>query len=164
MPLPLNDQLCFTLYATSLEVNRSYKPMLDAMGLTYPQYLVLTALGEDDGLTVGAIATRLGLDSSTVTPPIKRMEQAGLVTRRRAEADERQVQVFLTAAGRYTLRESDCLNQTLLAQSGFSLEDIQALNRQLQALHAALVSAQAASKERGMTVTPDAAPTPTPGN
>jgi len=143
MPLPLADQLCFTLYATSLEVNRSYKPMLDAMGLTYPQYLVLTALGEEDGLTVGAIAQRLGLESSTVTPPIKRMEQAGLVERRRSQADERMVQVFLTPAGRYTLKESDCLNQSLLAQSGMSLAEIQALNRQLQALHAALQAAQA---------------------
>ncbi|GAB0116447.1 MarR family winged helix-turn-helix transcriptional regulator [Acidisoma sp. 7E03] len=142
MPLPLTDQLCFTLYATSLEVNRSYKPMLDAMGLTYPQYLVLTALGEEDGLTVGAIAQRLGLESSTVTPPIKRMEQAGLVERRRSQADERMVQVFLTPAGRYTLKESDCLNQTLLAQSGMTVPEIQALNRQLQALHAALQAAQ----------------------
>jgi MarR family transcriptional regulator, organic hydroperoxide resistance regulator len=149
MPLPLNDQLCFTLYATSLEVNRTYKPMLDAMGLTYPQYLVLTALGEADGMTVGAIANRLGLESSTVTPPIKRMEQAGLVLRRRSDADERQVQVFLTEAGRYTLRESDCLNQSLLRQSGLSVEDIQALNRQLQALHAALHAAQEGTKQDG---------------
>jgi len=156
MPLPLKDQLCFTLYATSLEVNRSYKPMLDAMGLTYPQYLVLTALGEADGMSVGAIATRLGLESSTVTPPIKRMEQAGLVTRRRAEADERLVQVFLTAAGRYTLQESDCLNQNLLMQSGLSMEDIRALNRQLQSLHAALVAAQAAAKEHGARDKPPA--------
>jgi DNA-binding MarR family transcriptional regulator len=149
MPLPLTDQLCFTLYATSLEVNRTYKPMLDAMGLTYPQYLVLTALGEADGMTVGAIASRLGLESSTVTPPIKRMEQAGLVTRRRADADERLVQVFLTATGRSTLRESDCLNQTLLRQSGLSVDDIDTLNRQLQSLHAALHVAQSRAKEGG---------------
>ncbi|HTI01156.1 MAG TPA: MarR family transcriptional regulator [Acidisoma sp.] len=158
MPLPLKDQLCFTLYATSLEVNRTYKPMLDAMGLTYPQYLVLTALGEADGMSVGAIAARLGLESSTVTPPIKRMEQAGLVIRRRAEADERQVQVFLTEAGRYTLRESDCLNQSLLRQSGLSMEDVQALNRQLQSLHAALVAAPDQAKE-GADKTEPPAPT-----
>lgn len=148
MPLPLTEQLCFTLYATSLEVNRTYKPMLDAMGLTYPQYLVLTALGEEDGLTVGAIAQRLGLESSTVTPPIKRMEQAGLLERRRSQADERLVQVFLTAAGRYTLKESDCLNQSLLAQSGMTVPELQSLNRQLQTLHAALQAAQDRAQAR----------------
>jgi MarR family transcriptional regulator, organic hydroperoxide resistance regulator len=83
-PRPLDEQLCFTLYATSMAVTRMYKPMLDRMGITYPQYLVLAALGEQDGLSVGAIADRLSLESSTVTPPLKRMEQAGLVERRRS--------------------------------------------------------------------------------
>ena len=107
-PRPLDEQLCFTLYATSIAVTRMYKPMLDRMGITYPQYLVLAALGERDGLTVGAIADRLALESSTVTPPIKRMEQAGLVERRRSKEDERQVNVFLTVETLnipYALRE-----------------------------------------------------------
>ncbi len=69
----LNDQICFTLYATSMAINRTYKPMLDAMGITYPQYLVLSVLAEEDGMTIGAIATRLSLESSTVTPPVKRL-------------------------------------------------------------------------------------------
>ncbi|TIN14278.1 MAG: MarR family transcriptional regulator, partial [Mesorhizobium sp.] len=81
MPLPLDNQLCFALYATSMAINRTYKPMLDEMGITYPQYLVLNALGEADGMSVGTIARRLALESSTVTPLVKRMEQAGLVTR-----------------------------------------------------------------------------------
>ena len=73
-PLPLNDQLCFSLYSASMAINRAYKPMLDDLGITYPQYLVLHALWEVDGRTVGGVAERLGLESSTVTPLIKRLE------------------------------------------------------------------------------------------
>ena len=99
-PLPLDQQLCFSLYATSMAISRAYKPMLDRLGITYPQYLVLHALWEQDGRTVGRIADRLGLESSTVTPLVKRLEAAGLVGRTRNPADERQVQVRLTEAGR----------------------------------------------------------------
>src|ERR1700712_4892333 len=98
--VPLENQLCFSLYAASIAINRTYKPMLDEMGITYPQYLVLSALGEHEGMTVGAIATRLSLESSTITPPVKRLEQAGLVERRRSKIDERLVHVWLTPAGR----------------------------------------------------------------
>lgn len=138
MPAPLNDQICFTLYATSMAVTRLYKPMLDALGITYPQYLVLNVLGEEDGLTIGAIAGRLALESSTVTPPVKRLEQAGLVRRQRSQIDERLVQVTLTEAGRETLAQSNCLNMALLERSGLTLPEIAALNRKLQALHEAL--------------------------
>jgi len=142
MPPPLRDQLCFTLYATSMAVSRLYKPMLDRMGITYPQYLVLNVLGEQeagaDGLTVGAIADRLYLESSTVTPPIKRMAQAGLVTRKRGETDERQVRVHLTDAGRAILDESNCLAEALLRQSGMTMEEIKPLNGVLQSLRGAL--------------------------
>lgn len=152
MPPPLRDQLCFTLYATSMAVSRLYKPMLDRMGITYPQYLILNVLGEQDagaegqtvegrtveGLTVGAIADRLFLDSSTVTPPIKRMAQAGLVTRKRGDADERQVRVHLTDAGRAILKESNCLAEALLKRSGMTMEEIDPLNGVLQSLRGAL--------------------------
>lgn len=137
-PYPLEQQICFTLYRTSMAINRAYKPMLDAMGITYPQYLVLNVLGEEDGRTIGAIAARLSLESSTVTPAVKRMEGAGLVTRRRGEVDERQVRVWLTPAGRDLLHRSTCLGETLLRRSGQSLDQLQALNRQVQALDAAL--------------------------
>jgi DNA-binding MarR family transcriptional regulator len=137
----LDNQICFTLYATSMAVNRTYKPMLDAMGITYPQYLVLSVLGEDDGATVGAIADRLALESSTVTPPVKRLEQAGFVTRRRSQVDERQVQVYLTESGRALLNRCDCLGETLVARSAMTLEQIEALNLQVKALRAALVEA-----------------------
>ncbi|PLR23412.1 MarR family transcriptional regulator [Caulobacter zeae] len=139
MPIPLDDQVCFSLYATSMAINRTYKPMLDAMGITYPQYLVLNVLGEADGATVGAIAQRLFLESSTVTPPIKRLEQAGLVVRQRSAADERQVQVRLTDAGRALLKECDCLGQTLASRSGMTAEDLDGLNKRVKDLRAKLV-------------------------
>jgi DNA-binding MarR family transcriptional regulator len=138
MPVPLDNQICFTLYATSMTINRAYKPMLDEMGITYPQYLVLSVLGEEDGMTVGAIAQRLALESSTVTPPIKRMEQAGLVERQRSKIDERQVQVRLTDAGRATLARSNCLGELMMERSGMTVEQLDALNRQIQALNALL--------------------------
>jgi len=137
-PRPLDEQLCFTLYATSMAVTRMYKPMLDRMGITYPQYLVLAALGEHDGLSVGAIADRLALESSTVTPPIKRMELAGLVERRRSKEDERQVNVFMTAEGRRLLEESQCLGDTLVERSKMTAAEVQELNRRMQSFLAAV--------------------------
>jgi DNA-binding MarR family transcriptional regulator len=138
VPAPLDNQICFTLYATSMAINRTYKPMLDAMGITYPQYLVLNVLGEEDGMTIGAIANRLALESSTVTPLVKRLEQAGLVIRQRSQLDERHVQVRLTDAGRALLVQSNCLGETLIERSGMTPEQVDALNRQVQALRGAL--------------------------
>jgi DNA-binding MarR family transcriptional regulator len=140
MTRPLDEQICFTLYSASIAVTRTYKPMLDAMGITYPQFLVLSVLGEEDGMTIGAIAGRLALESSTVTPPVKRLEQAGLVTRRRSQQDERQVQVRLTDAGRAVLEQSNCLGDTLIERSGLSEDEVAALNRQVQALRDALAA------------------------
>ena len=142
MPYPLDSQICFTLYATSIAVNRMYKPMLDEMGITYPQYLVLCVLGEGDGLTIGAIADRLFLESSTITPPVKRMEQAGLVTRKRNDTDERQVQVRLTDAGRALLKRSSCLGETLVERSDMTSDQVGTLNRRIQALRDALTGDQ----------------------
>ncbi|WP_192256227.1 MarR family winged helix-turn-helix transcriptional regulator [Mesorhizobium silamurunense] len=144
MPLPLDNQLCFTLYATSMTINRTYKPMLDEMGITYPQYLVLNALSEADGISVGSIAHRLALESSTITPLVKRMEQAGLLTRQRSQTDERQVQVDLTPAGRKLLVRCNCLNETLIERSGMTLAELDALNRQIQTLRDALNSGETA--------------------
>ena len=138
MPIPLDDQICFSVYATSMAINRAYKPMLDAMGITYPQYLILAALGEDDGMTIGGIAARLALESSTVTPPVKRLEQAGLVLRERSTIDERQVKVHLTEAGVALLADCQCLADTLLERSGMSMAQIETLNVQIKALRDAL--------------------------
>jgi DNA-binding MarR family transcriptional regulator len=134
----LDDQLCFSLYAASIAINRTYKPMLDQMGITYPQYLVLNVLGEEEGKTIGSIAERLALESSTITPPAKRLEQAGLVERRRSSLDERQVHVWLTDAGRALLAKSKCLGETLVERSGMTSEQFEALNQQIRALRDAL--------------------------
>jgi len=141
----LDNQLCFTLYATSMAINRTYKPILDEMAITYPQYLVLNALGEADGMSVGGIAHRLALESSTITPLVKRMEQAGLVTRQRSHTDERQVQVDLTPEGRTLLTQCNCLNETLIERSGMTLAELDVLNRQIQTLRNALNSDLAAN-------------------
>lgn len=129
----LDQQLCFSLYGASLAINRAYKPLLDALEITYPQYLVLSALWESDGLSVGAIGERLGLDSSNVTPLVKRMEAAGLVSRVRNPADERQVVVSLTDAGRDMQARSTCLGQTLFAAGGMSVTQLVQLNKDVQA-------------------------------
>lgn len=133
-PLPLDQQICFTLYRLNMAVNRSYKPLLDKLGITYPQYLVLNALGEEDGRSVGAIAQRLALESSTVTPLVKRMEDAGLLDRRRARDNERVVQVWMTANGRELLQKCGCLNQMLGRRLGEFKPDLETQNRQLQDL------------------------------
>ena len=129
----LDQQLCFSLYGASMAINRAYKPLLDALEITYPQYLVLSALWETDGLSVGAIGERLGLDSSNVTPLVKRMEGSGLVSRVRNPADERQVVVSLTDAGRDMQARSTCLGQTLFAAGGMSVERLVRLNEEVQA-------------------------------
>lgn len=137
-PYPLDDQLCFSLYSASMAISRAYKPMLDALGLTYPQYLVLHALWEQDGRTVGAIAERLDLESSTITPLVKRLETAGLTTRARNPADERQVQVSLTKKGREIREQCGCLGEALLAKSGMTVEQLGKLNRKIQGLRDAV--------------------------
>lgn len=137
-PMPLDSQLCFALYGATMAINRTYKPMLDALGLTYPQYLVLSALWEADGQTITAIADRLSLEPSTITPLVKRLEQAGFVGRHRNPADERQVRVRLTAKGREVRAETGCLTAALLEKSGLSPRDLTALNQRVRALRDAL--------------------------
>ena len=131
--LTLDDQLCFSLYGASLAISRAYKPLLDGLEITYPQYLVLSALWEVDGQSVGAIAERLSLDSSNVTPLVKRMEAARLVSRLRNPADERQVVVSLTDHGRDMQARSACLGQTLFASAEMSVERLIQLNKDVQA-------------------------------
>lgn len=99
-PLKLDSMLCFAVYAAEHAFTRFYKPRLEALGLTYPQYLVFLVLWESDGLTVKALGDRLFLDSGTITPLLKRLEGRGLLRRQRDEEDERQVRIFLTPEGR----------------------------------------------------------------
>lgn len=98
--LHLDNQLCFLFHRISRELTAAYRPLLADLGLTYPQYLVMLVLWERDGMTVGEIGERLSLDSGTLSPLIRRLESAGIVSRRRATADERRVTVHLTAVGR----------------------------------------------------------------
>jgi MarR family transcriptional regulator, organic hydroperoxide resistance regulator len=99
----LSNFLCFAVYSANLAFGRAYKPMLDALGLTYTQYIALVALSEEDEQTVSALGEKLFLESNTLTPILKKLEQAGYISRHRDPADERQVRVSLTAAGRRLL-------------------------------------------------------------
>jgi MarR family transcriptional regulator, organic hydroperoxide resistance regulator len=103
-PLLLGNQVCFALYSATLAMTRVYRPLLEELGLTYPQYLVMLLLWETDDLTIKAIGERLRLDSGTLTPLLKRLESQGLLTRRRDPGDERLVRILLTEAG-HALRE-----------------------------------------------------------
>jgi DNA-binding MarR family transcriptional regulator len=99
-PAKLGDFLCFAVYSANLAFGRAYRPILDKLGLTYTQYVTLVALSEDDDQTVGELGDKLFLESNTLTPILKKLEQLGLVDRRRDPADERQVRVNVTPAGR----------------------------------------------------------------
>lgn len=127
--MALDDHLCFALYSASMAVTRLYKPMLDDLGITYPQYLVLNALkdagqGEAGFLTVGGLASRLSLEPSTITPLVKRLEAAGLVNRERSKADEREVQVRLSQAGGEVIARTACLGEALLAKSDMAVSEL----------------------------------------
>ncbi|MFD0982296.1 MarR family winged helix-turn-helix transcriptional regulator [Tropicimonas aquimaris] len=130
--LELSDLLCFAIYSANHAMNRTYKPHLDRLGLTYPQYLVLVVLNEKDGLSVGEIGRQLDLESSTLTPLLKRMEAAGLVTRRRDPEDERQVRIALTADGRRTCGDLAEATRCAFAATGLSLEEVVELNRKIR--------------------------------
>ncbi len=145
-PLPLDEQLCFSLYVASLAINRAYKPALDRLGLTYPQFLVLQAVREADGRTVGAIASRLALEPSTVTPMVKRLAAAGLLDRTRNPDDEREVRVGLTAAGRALWTRTGCLAETMLDRSGMKAGELAALNTRMRALRDALLASAPAQR------------------
>ncbi len=132
--LPLDSQLCFSIYSASIAINRVYKPMLDALGVTYTQYLVLSTLWERDGLTISAIADRLGLESSTITPAVKRLEAAGFLGRHRSVTDERQVEVHLTGKGRGLHVKTGCLTDALLENSGFTVPEMIDLNERVRKL------------------------------
>jgi DNA-binding MarR family transcriptional regulator len=106
LPFTLDEQLCFALYSTSLAMTKAYKPLLEKLGLTYPQYLTMLVLWENDDVTVKDMATRLNLDSATVTPLLKRLETQGLLQRVRGVNDERLVYIRLTKAGRALKRQA----------------------------------------------------------
>jgi DNA-binding MarR family transcriptional regulator len=133
-PLPLDRQLGFGLYSAFMAVSRVYKPWLDKLGLTYPQYLVMCVLWEDDDQTIGGIAARLDLEPSTITPLMKRLEQAGHVVRQRNPSDERQVRVTLTEQGRALREQTRTLAEALYAKAGMTPAEVVDLNERVKAL------------------------------
>ena len=132
--LRLDNQICFALYSASLAMTKVYKPLLEAIGLTYPQYLVMLVLWEQDGLMVSEIGERLRLDSGTLTPLLKRLEASGLLSRRRAVEDERRVHVSLTPAGRLLKTRAADIPDCVVEASRCALPELSALTRQVQAL------------------------------
>lgn len=136
---PLGQFLCFSVYAAGLAFNRVYKPLLDPYGITYPQYLALVALSSKEGQTVSELGDRLHLESNTLTPLIKRLEAAGLVTRTRDTRDERVVRLGLTQAGR-SLAETalGCVPDEVLKATGLDRAALGELNAELASLGMAL--------------------------
>ena len=114
----LGDFLCFAVYSANLAFGRAYRPILDKLGLTYTQYVTLVALGEEDDQRVGDLGERLFLESNTLTPILKKLEQIGLVDRRRDPADERQVRVTVTPAGRKLQQQVEGSAAQLIAATG----------------------------------------------
>ncbi|MDW3682034.1 MarR family transcriptional regulator [Cupriavidus sp. CV2] len=129
--LLLDQQFCFSVYATSLALNKLYRKLLAPLGLTYPQYLVMMVLWEADGLTVSEIGARLHLDSATLTPLLKRMEAQQLLRRERAVADERQVIVSLTAEGHALKEPAEAVPRAVLCASGCSVDQVVAVKAEL---------------------------------
>lgn len=138
----LDEQLCFALYSASRAVTAAYRPLLDELGITYPQYLVLLVLWEDQDCSVGHLGHRLHLDSGTLSPLLKRLESGGLVIRRRAADDERRVEVSLTPAGRTLEARAACIPERLLMSANATEGDIAALRDVLRGLVDQLDSAQ----------------------
>ena len=137
--LQLDRQLCFALYSASLAMTKLYKPLLQPLGLTYPQYLAMLVLWERDGIVVSELGQRLMLDSGTLTPLLKRLQSAGLITRQRRQQDEREVDIRLTDAG-LALRDKasgipECLAQCMqlpFAQMQSLRDELKRLTRQIQ--------------------------------
>ncbi|AGI25008.1 transcriptional regulator [Pseudomonas sp. ATCC 13867] len=129
--LKLDNQLCFALYSTSLQMTKVYKPLLQALGLTYPQYIAMLVLWEGDGITVGEISARMLTDPGSLTPLLKRLEAEGLITRTRSQADERVVQLRLTDKGRELRRQAESIPGCILASSRLTLEKLQRLQQEL---------------------------------
>ena len=137
LPAPsvaLDDQLCFALYAASRAVTARYRPMLEAIGLTYPQYLVMMLLWEEDHQTVGQLGSRLALDSGTLSPLLKRLTAAGLVTRHRRVEDERSVAIALTDDGRALQDKAFAISQEMIGAIGFDSGEFDELKGRLQVL------------------------------
>ena len=139
----LGDFLCFAVYSTNLAFNRTYKPFFDELGITYPQYVALIALNEQDDQTVGELGDKLFLESSTLTPMLKRLESMSFVTRRRDAEDERQVRIGLTDAGRAIFEQAFCTRAPIIEATGLDHDTFVRLQRDLVTLRDNLLKANA---------------------
>ena len=139
--LTLDQLLCFSVYSTGHAFNRIYKPLLDRIGLTYPQYLVMVVLWQEDGQTVRGIGSKLFLESNTLTPLIKRLESAGLLKRARDQEDERQVRVKLTQKGRDLQDAAQEVPDCVFEACGLDLDALKDLNQKLIMLRHSLEKA-----------------------
>lgn len=136
--LKLDNFICFALYTANHAMNRVYKPLLDALGLTYPQYLVMVSLWEEDGQTVGGLGDKLFLESSTLTPLLKRLEAAGYIGRARSREDERVVVVRLSEEGRRLKEKALVVPGCIADATGRSAADLNRLQAEIVALREAL--------------------------
>lgn len=136
--LLLDNQLCFALYSTSLMMTKVYKPLLQALGLTYPQYLAMMVLWEEDGMTVGEVSTRLLTDPGSLTPLLKRLEAEGFISRTRSKEDERVVLLHLTRQGRDLQRKALTVPGCILSASGLDMEKLRQLQNELLQLRNSL--------------------------
>jgi DNA-binding MarR family transcriptional regulator len=130
-PLALENQFCFALYSASLAMTKTYKPYLDKLGLTYPQYLVMLVLWQQDDVLVKSIGEKLFLDSGTLTPLLKRLEASTLIARTRDESDERQVRITLTREGRALKKKAQGVPRQILCASGQEQKALEQLRTQL---------------------------------
>lgn len=142
-PLRLDNQICFAVYSTAHAFNRVYKTLLDRLGLTYPQYLVMLVLWERDDVPVKDIGERLHLDSGTLTPLLKRLEAAELIKRTRNTEDERQVLIALAPQGQALREKARAVPQSILAASACSLSELSAMKNEIVALRDRLNAALA---------------------
>ncbi len=140
--MSLDAHLCFAIYGAAHAFTRTYKPLLEPLGLTYPQYLVMLCLWEEDGQSVKALGERLGLDSGTLSPLLKRMEQAGYVKRERSREDERQVKIALTDEGAALEARSANVRAAIGAALGCTMEEATALRDEVMALKARLMQVE----------------------
>ncbi|MBY4676033.1 MarR family winged helix-turn-helix transcriptional regulator [Marinobacterium arenosum] len=136
--LKLDNQLCFAIYSTSLTLNKLYKPLLQQLGLTYPQYLIMLVLWEQDDITLSQLSKRLGQDMGALSPVIKRLEAQGLITRQRSEADDRKIHLRLTEEGQALQQQAEAVPSHILCASGLSVEQALTLKQQLDELRQTL--------------------------
>jgi len=145
-PTSLDDLLCFAIYSTGFAFNRVYRKPLRRLGITYPQYLVMLALWDEDGVTVGRLGERLFLDTNTLTPLLKRLEGLDLISRRRSDTDERRVLITLTPKGRTLRREADDVMRCVGEAAGMPIAELARLTKEIRALRANLERAVESSE------------------